>query len=87
MGGILAYLILYSLAWDRGTNPIRLILVGVALSMTFSGISQAISAISGGNLNTVQAIVEGNVAQKDLARRKNYGNIWWNWISSINVFG
>ncbi|EGY79386.1 FecCD family ABC transporter permease [Peptoniphilus indolicus] len=78
MGGILAYLILYSLAWDRGTNPIRLILVGVALSMTFSGISQAISAISGGNLNTVQAIVEGNVAQKtwqDVKIMEIYGGI------------
>ncbi|WP_455257258.1 FecCD family ABC transporter permease [Peptoniphilus asaccharolyticus] len=63
-GGIFAYIILYSLAWDRGTNPIRLILVGVALSMTFSGISQAITAMAGGNLNTVQSIIEGNVNQK-----------------------
>lgn len=63
-GGIFAYIILYSLAWDRGTNPIRLILVGVALSMTFSGISQAITAMAGGNLNTVQSIIEGNVTQK-----------------------
>ena len=34
LGGLLAYLLIYSLAWNGGSNPIKLILVGVALNMT-----------------------------------------------------
>lgn len=76
LGGILAYILLYSLAWDGGTNPIKLVLVGVALSMTFSGISEAISSMTGGNLSVVQSIVEGNVAQKT-----------WDDVKIMEVYG
>lgn len=64
IGGLLAYLLIYSLAWNGGTNPIKLILVGVALNMTLIGINDAIKAMTSGNLTSVQSIIEGNVAQK-----------------------
>lgn len=67
VGGLLAYLLIYSLAWNGGTNPIKLILVGVALNMTLMGINEAIKSMMGGNLTNVQSIIEGNVAQKTWA--------------------
>ena len=63
-GGLLAYFLIYTLAWDGGVRPTRLILVGVALNMTFIGIGEGIKSIMGRNLSATQAIIEGNVAQK-----------------------
>lgn len=67
LGGLLAYLLIYFLAWNGGSNPIKLILVGVALNMTLMGINEAIKSMMGGNLTNVQSIIEGNVAQKTWA--------------------
>ena len=67
LGGLLAYLLIYSLAWNGGSNPIKLILVGVALNMTLMGVNEAIKSMMGGNLTNVQSIIEGNVAQKTWA--------------------
>ncbi|MDU7504655.1 MAG: iron ABC transporter permease [Clostridia bacterium] len=66
VGGLLAYLAIYSLAWDGGVHPTRLILVGVALNMTFTGIGQAVAAAfgGGGNMSATQSIVSGHIAQK-----------------------
>lgn len=66
VGGLLAYLLIYSLAWDGGVQPTRLILVGVALNMTFTGIAQGVAAAAGGgsSMTGVQSIVSGNIAQK-----------------------
>ena len=46
-GGLLAYFLIYTLAWDGGVRPTRLILVGVALNMTFIGIGEGIKSIMG----------------------------------------
>ncbi len=64
IGGLAAYLMIYSLAWDGGVVPTRLILVGVALNMTFSGISQGLAAMSGEGASITQSIVQGNIVQK-----------------------
>lgn len=67
LGGLVAYLLIYSLAWNGGSNPIKLILVGVALNMTLVEINEAIKSMMGGNLTNVQSIIEGNVSQKTWA--------------------
>lgn len=65
-GGLIAYFLIYFLAWDGGVNPVKLILVGVALNMTFVGFGEFFKAAGGGgaNLSKVQSIVQGNIAQK-----------------------
>jgi len=78
IGGLLAYMLIYTLAWNCGSNPIKLILVGIALNMTFIGIGDAIKSMTGGNLSNVQSIIEGNVAQKtwtDVKVMAIYGTI------------
>ncbi len=63
-GGLFAYFLIYTLAWDGGVKPVRLILVGVAINMTFIGIGEGIKSMLGANLTQTQAIIEGNVIQK-----------------------
>ncbi len=66
MGGVIAYLLIYAIAWDGGVQPVRLILVGVALNLIFMGLTQAILSFGGGgaNLTQTQSIVNGSITQK-----------------------
>ena len=64
LGGLIAYLLIYFLAWDSGVNPVKLILVGVALNMTFIGLGEFFKAAGGKSLTKVQSIVDANIAQK-----------------------
>lgn len=63
-GGVLAFVIVYSLSWKGGLSPLRIVLVGVAVSTLFSGLSSAFNSMSGGNLSGVASIVEGNISMK-----------------------
>ncbi len=63
-GGLVAYFLIYTLAWDGGVRPVRLILVGIALNMTFIGIAESLKQMFGGRLTQTQSIIAGNVAQK-----------------------
>ncbi len=63
-GGLFAYFLIYTLAWDGGVRPVRLILVGVALNMTFIGVAESLRQLLGGRLTQTQSIIAGNVAQK-----------------------
>ncbi|UOE96305.1 iron ABC transporter permease [Alkalihalobacillus sp. LMS39] len=40
LGGALACFLVYSLSWKSGLSPLRLILVGIAINATFSGLSE-----------------------------------------------
>lgn len=41
LGGALACFLVYSLSWKSGLSPLRLILVGVAINATFTGLGQS----------------------------------------------
>lgn len=41
LGGAFACFLVYSLSWRTGLNPMRLILVGVAINATFTGLGQS----------------------------------------------
>ncbi len=62
-GGLFAYFLIYTLAWDGGVRPVRLILVGVAINMTFVGITKGLKSMIGGNLTQAQSVISGNVSQ------------------------
>lgn len=63
-GGLVAFFVVYSLAWREGVSPLRIILVGIAVSTMFSGLSSAINSMSGGNQSSVASIVEGSITMK-----------------------
>lgn len=63
-GGVLAFFIVYSLAWDGGSSPLKIILVGVAVNAMFTGLASAFNSFSGGNLSGVATIVSGSITLK-----------------------
>lgn len=64
IGGCLAFALVYSLSWKGGLSPLRIILVGVAVSAMFTGLSSALNSMNGGNMQGVAAIVNGNITMK-----------------------
>src|SRR5690625_187681 len=44
IGGMIAFLLVYMLAWKSGLNPLRMILIGVAINAFFTGLSEFINS-------------------------------------------
>ncbi|MDO4268435.1 MAG: iron ABC transporter permease [Eubacteriales bacterium] len=63
-GGVLACVLVYLLAFKNGLNPLRVILVGVAVNAVFSGLTQAFNSMTGGNLSGVASIANASISQK-----------------------
>ena len=64
LGGLVAFMLVYSLSWKSGLSPLRIILVGVAINAMFVGLLEAVNYMTGGNLSGVAAIVEANISMK-----------------------
>lgn len=64
LGGLLAFGMVCGLAWKGTLSPMRIILMGIAIQSLFSGLSEALRAISGGNSSGVASIVQGNITMK-----------------------
>ncbi len=64
LGGVLAFMIVYTLSWRGGLSPLRIILTGVAVAAMFSSLSSALNSMNGGNLSGVASIVNGNITMK-----------------------
>ena len=62
-GGLVAFAIVYSLAWNGGLSPLRIILVGVAVSALFSGLSSVLGA-AGSTGSSVSNIINANITMK-----------------------
>ncbi|MBN2980903.1 MULTISPECIES: FecCD family ABC transporter permease [Cohnella] len=41
LGGAFAFFLVYSLSWKSGLSPIRIVLVGIAINATFTGLGQS----------------------------------------------
>ena len=64
LGGVIAFVLVYSLSWKGGLSPLRIILVGVAVDAMFTGLSSALNSMNGGNMSGVASIVNGNITMK-----------------------
>lgn len=64
LGGVAAFVLVYSLSWKGGLNPLRIILVGVAIEAMFRGLFNALNSMNGGTMSGVAAIVNGNITMK-----------------------
>lgn len=64
LGGVLAFVMVYTLSWRGGLSPLRIILVGVAVDAMFTGLSSALNSMNGGNMSGVAAILNGNITMK-----------------------
>ncbi len=50
IGGAVAFLLVYLFAWKSGLDPLRMILIGVAINALFTGLSQLLSAQNASSL-------------------------------------
>ncbi len=63
-GGMLAFFLVYSLSYKGGLSPLRIILVGVAVDCSLTGIMGAFNAGIGPNDSSVTSIVNANITMK-----------------------
>lgn len=64
IGGCLAFFLVYSLSWQGGLNPLRMILVGVAVNAVFTGLSSAMSSGMGTSAAEAATAVSGMISMK-----------------------
>lgn len=69
LGGALACFLVYSFAWKSGLSPIRIILVGIAVNATFSGLGQSF------NYRGSYAVASVNQAVTSILTMKNWGDV------------
>lgn len=63
-GGMIAFVIVYMLAWNGNVSPLRLILVGVAVDAFFTGLYQAFSSATGASYSGAASIINANISLK-----------------------
>lgn len=63
-GGLVAFGLVYSLSWKGGLSPLRIILVGVAVSAMFTGVSAALDAGTGSSMSSVTSLVNASITMK-----------------------
>lgn len=64
IGGLIAFMLVYSLSWNGGLSPLRIILVGVAVNALCTGLMSAFNSATGSSYTGVASIVNANIAQK-----------------------
>lgn len=64
IGGLIAFLLVYSLSWNGGLSPLRIILVGVAVNALCTGLMSAFNSATGSSYTGVASIVNANITQK-----------------------
>ncbi|MFF2484004.1 FecCD family ABC transporter permease [Paenibacillus sp. NPDC058071] len=70
LGGALACYLVYSLSWRSGLNPLRLILVGIAINATFSGLGQSF------NYRGSYAVTSVNQAVSSIFTMKTWEDVY-----------
>lgn len=64
IGGLVAFLLVYSLSWKGGLSPLRIILVGVAVNALCTGFMSEFNSATGSSYTGVASIVNANITQK-----------------------
>ncbi len=64
VGGMIAFFVVYALAWNKEISPIRLILTGIAVDAFFTGLYQAFSAFTGNSYTGAASIINANISLK-----------------------
>lgn len=63
IGGIISFILVYCLAWNKGLNPLRLILTGIAINAVFQGIIDCYEKMTSSTIssNTISMKTWGDV--------------------------
>lgn len=63
LGGALSFLLVYAFSWRSGLNPLRMILIGVAINALFTGLGQVLGS-SGNSLLSSMSIQTSTLSMK-----------------------
>ncbi len=64
VGGMVAFALVYLLAWNKEISPVRLILTGIAVDAFFTGLYQAFNAFTGNTYSGAASIINANISLK-----------------------
>lgn len=70
LGGILACVLIYSLAWKQGLSAVRIVLAGVAVNSMLGGVSSLISLLNSESLAGVLGWLNGELGKKSWTQVK-----------------
>lgn len=59
LGGVTAFAIIYALSWKSGLQPLRIILVGIALNAFFTGVSSVLDSMAASSSGVTSMISSG----------------------------
>ncbi|MBR1737813.1 MAG: iron ABC transporter permease [Firmicutes bacterium] len=63
-GGMCGCALVYTLSYKNGFSPLRIILVGIAVDATFSGLTSACASIGGQNYESASEMLKANISLK-----------------------
>jgi len=64
IGGALAFLLVYMFSWKSGLDPLRMILIGVAINALFTGLSQLLSAQNASSMMSDISVTTSTLSMK-----------------------
>lgn len=76
IGGALAFLLVYMFAWKSGLDPLRMILIGVAINAVFTGLSQLLSSMNASSMMSGISVTTSTLTMKT-----------WNDVEIIVLYG
>lgn len=76
LGGALAFFLVYSFSWKSGLNPLRMILVGVAINAIFTSLSQTFNYRGSYTSSMVTEVTTSTLAMKK-----------WNDVDIMVIYG
>jgi len=78
VGGAIAFLLVYVFSWKSGLNPLRMILIGVAINAVFTGISELLKSSNASSMMSSISVTSSTLTMKtwgDVQTMVLYGSI------------
>lgn len=63
-GGMVAFIAVYLLAWNKELSPVRLVLTGIAVDAFFTGLYKGFNAFTGNSYTGAASIINANISLK-----------------------
>src|SRR5699024_8344426 len=76
IGGAFAFLLVYLFSWKSGLNPLRMILIGVAIHVLFSGLSELLQLTNANSMMNSVSVTASTLTMKT-----------WNDVTVISIYG
>ncbi|PAV29615.1 ABC transporter permease [Virgibacillus profundi] len=64
IGGAIAFLLVYMFSWKSGLNPLRMILIGVAINAVFTGLSELTSSMNASSMMSGISVTSSTLTMK-----------------------